>query len=189
MQSGACWDLGCEVIDCSQNELLVIKTLPWQFWCCWGSGSTSTSQVLRLPEARTGWARNADPPAGRATLRRALAALGCRWVRSALASGAKAAHPPHIPGCSCSQRGFMPRCVPLVTALPCGVVLPPSQSTAQAGADVGPLPGGVLSLQQPPATRWLLHQPGRWPALLQLTKSRTSTLLPPPAGFLHRHQG
>lgn len=39
MQSRACWDLRCEVINCSQNELLVIKTLSWQFWRCWGSGT------------------------------------------------------------------------------------------------------------------------------------------------------
>ena len=68
-------------------------------------------------------------------------------------------------------------------SLLCGVVR--SQSTAQAGAYVDPLPGGGLSLQQPPAMHWLLHQPGKQPALLQLTKSRTSTLLSVPVSFLH----
>jgi len=70
----------------------------------------------------------------------------------------------------------------------CGVLLPRSQSAAQAGTRVDPLPGGGLSLQQPPAMRWLLHQPGKQPVLLQLMKSRMSTLFPPPVGFLRWHR-
>lgn len=173
MQSRACWDLRCEVINCSQNELLVIKTLSWQFWWCWGSGSNVDVPPREAARGEDRVGLKCRPLAGdaRASSRSPGMFVGLfsahQWVQGSSPS-------PYSWFPIAHASGEASHLVVSLSSPLCFVawVLPRSQSTARAGTYRDPLPSGGVSLQQPPATCWLLPQSGKWLALSQLSRNQ-----------------